>query len=409
VAKTIWIINQYASTPETGMGGRHYYLAKELAKQGYKVYLIAASYTHLLRQPPSVNDAFKIEPVEGFSFVWVKMPKYKGAHDKKRVWNWFRFAWKLLSLPKAIADKPDVILYSSPSLIPFIGAEYLAKKLKCKLVFEVRDIWPLTLVDVGGYSTKHPFIRFMQWVEDRAYRKSDRVLSNLPNAVEHMVGRGMRREKFCWIPNGLDLAEVSQAKALPAEVLAALPKNKFIVGYTGTLGVANALGSLLEAAALTKNDNSLAWVLVGAGNEKTSLQAKCDQLGLNNVYFIAPIAKVQVQTMLAQFDVCYIGWKNDPIYQFGIAANKIPEYLYSGKPIVHSFSGYGDPVSNANAGLSVPAENPRAIVDAVQKLKAMSHEQLGQNGRYFVIKNHDYAELAVRLSKVILGENEKTV
>jgi len=160
---------------------------------------------------------------------------------------------------------------------------------------------------------------------------------------------------------------------------------------------------------LTKNDNSLAWVLVGAGNEKTSLQAKCDQLGLNNVYFIAPIAKVQVQTMLAQFDVCYIGWKNDPIYQFGIAANKIPEYLYSGKPIVHSFSGYGDPVSNANAGLSVPAENPRAIVDAVQKLKAMSHEQLGQNGRYFVIKNHDYAELAVRLSKVILGENEKTV
>jgi len=411
VAKTIWIINQYASTPETGMGGRHYYLAKELAKQGHKVYLIAASYTHLLRQPPNVNDAFTIEPVAGFSFVWVKMPKYKGAHDKKRAWNWFSFAWKLLSLPKAIADKPDVILYSSPSLIPFIGAEYLANKLKCKLVFEVRDIWPLTLVDVGGYSTTHPFIRFMQWVEDRAYRKSDRVLSNLPNAVEHMVSRGMRREKFCWIPNGLDLAEVSQAKALPTEVLAALPKNKFIVGYTGTLGVANALESLLEAAVLTKSDDSLAWVLVGAGNEKTSLQAKCDQLGLNNVYFVAPIAKVQIQTMLAKFDACYIGLTKDPLFCFGVSPNKLFDYLYAGRSIIYAIdSGEYMPVSEANAGFSVPAENPQAIVDAVQKLKAMSHErriQLGKNGREFAIKNHDYSQLAAKLSKVLLGENNK--
>jgi len=409
--KTIWIINQYASTPEAGMGGRHYYLAKELAKQGHKVYLIAAGYTHLLRHPPQVSDAFKIEPVADFSFVWVKMPKYEGAHDKKRVLNWFCFAWKLLSLPNVIAEKPDVILYSSPSLIPFVAAEYLAKKLKCKLVFEVRDIWPLTLIEVGGYSAKHPFIRFMQWIEDRAYRKSDIVLSNLPNAVEHMVKRGMQPEKFCWIPNGLDMAEVSQAEPLSEQTLATLPKNKFIVGYTGTLGVANALESLVEAAALTKNDDSLAWVLVGAGKEKSSLQAKCEQLGLSNVYFMAPIAKVQIQTMLAQFDVCYIGLTKDPLFRFGVSPNKLFDYLYAGKPILYAIdSGKYMPVSEANSGCSIPAENPQAIVDAVRKLKAMSHEQrvqLGQNGRNFAIKNHDYSQLAKKLSKVLLGENNK--
>ena len=126
--KTIWLINQYASTPETGMGGRHYYLAKELAKQGHKVYLIGASFNHLLREPPKLDNAFKIEEIEEFQFVWVKVPSYKEAHSKKRVLNWFKFAWQLLKLPKVIADKPDVILASSPSLNSILlGPLYLLK------------------------------------------------------------------------------------------------------------------------------------------------------------------------------------------------------------------------------------------------------------------------------------------
>nr|HIL76348.1 glycosyltransferase WbuB [Rhodospirillales bacterium] len=410
--QTIWIINQYASTPNSGMGGRHYYLAKELAKQGHKVYLVAASYTHLLRNPPVIDDAYKVEPVAGFSFIWLKAPTYQGAHDKKRVLNWFYFSWKLLKLPKIISDKPDVILYSSPSLVPYIAAKYLAEKLKCKLVFEVRDIWPLTLIELGGYSPKHPFIRLMQWVEDKAYCDSDAVLSNLPNAVEHMVQRGMERKKFTWIPNGFDMDEVAQTEPLTKNSLAELPKGKFIVGYTGTIGVANALESFIDAASLAKSDDTLAWVLVGAGKEKPNLQIKCKNLGLSNVYFVNSIPKTQIQTMLSQFDVCFIGWKSEPIYRFGTAPNKVPEYLYAGKPIVHAFSGYGDPVNIANAGISVSAESSHAIVSAVLELKGMTpvqRDQLGKNGREFVMKNHDYSKLAVKLFKVMLSENEKTV
>ena len=68
--KIIWLINQYASTPETGMGGRNYYLGKELAKRGYKVYLVAAGFSHLLREPPTLTKDFLIEEInEGFHFV----------------------------------------------------------------------------------------------------------------------------------------------------------------------------------------------------------------------------------------------------------------------------------------------------------------------------------------------------
>ena len=145
-------------------------------------------------------------------------------------------------------EKPDVIIYSSPTLIGYLSAYQLAKKYNAKLFFEVRDIWPLAIIQAGGYSPKHPFIRLLQWIEDFAYRKSDKVISVLPYAVEHMVERGMIRDKFTWIPNGIHPTELENAEPLNKSVVSALPKDKFIVGYTGTFGLANNLSSFIEAA-----------------------------------------------------------------------------------------------------------------------------------------------------------------
>ena len=402
--KTFWLINQYASTPETGMGGRHYYLAKELAKQGHKVYLIAAGFTHLLRQLPKLEKDFTVQSIaENFDFVWVKMPEYSDAHDKKRVLNWFRFAWKLLKLPKVIADKPDAILVSSPAPFMFLGAQRLAKKFNAKLAFEVRDIWPLTLIELGGYSPKHPFIRLMQWVEDKAYRDSGVVLSNLPNSVEHMVERGMNREKFMWIPNGFDMAELENAQPLNESAVSSLPKDKFIIGYTGTLGVANSLDTIIEAAEILKDQTDIAFVLVGGGKEKPGLVEKAK--GLNNVTFIDPIPKQQIQSMLAEFDVCYIGLTKDPLFRFGVSPNKLFDYLLSSKPILYGIeSGDYKPVNEAKAGLSIPAKNPQAIADAVLQFKALSSEErqkMGENGRAYALEHHDYAKLAQKLAEVL--------
>src|SRR3546814_13977164 len=143
--------------------------------------MVGASYTHLLRQPPTTNQAYLLERREGINIVWVKTPWYKQAHSKRRIWNWCLFAFRLLGLGRVIPEKPDVILYSSPSLIGYLGAEKLARTLGATLAFEVRVIWPLTLCDVGGYSASHPFIRFLQWITNRAYRIQDIVFSNQKN------------------------------------------------------------------------------------------------------------------------------------------------------------------------------------------------------------------------------------
>lgn len=405
--KVFWLINQYSSTPETAMGGRHYYLAQELAKKGHRVYVIAGRYSHLLRQPKKFDEKYLIEEIApNFSFVWVNLPEYQEAHSKQRALNWFKFSWQLRGLSGLISDQPDMILYSSPSPIGYLGAKHLANKFKSKFVFEVRDIWPLTLMELGGHSPKHPFVRLMQWIEDRAYQKSDFVFSNLFNAVEHMKTRGLNEKKFHWIPNGISLPEVLNKEPLAQEILQQIPKNKFIVGYTGTLGVANAIDDLIEAAALVKHHPDIHFVLVGSGKERELLIAKADQLGLNNITFIDAIPKKQIQSMLAQFDVCYIGWQKNSLYRFGIAPNKLPEYLFAAKPIIHAFSGKGDVVEQANAGLTIEAENPIAIQKAIENLYQLNAEQrkiLGENGKNFVLQHLDYAMIATKLEKVVFN------
>lgn len=407
MSKTVWIINQYASTPEYGYAGRHYYLGKELAKQGYKVYLITSASHHLLRYTPSLDSTYKLEVDNGLTMAWVKMPIYEEAHSKQRVLNWFIFPWRIQRLAKLIPDKPDAVLYSSPSLIPFLGAKRLAKKFKARLVFEVRDIWPQTLIEIGGYSPKHPLIRFMQWVEDKAYKDSDAVISNLKNAVEHMVIRRMPREKFNWIPNGFSQDEVNLFVPLNTTAKDALPENKFIIGYTGTLGVANAMDTFINAAELLKNHVELAFVLVGDGKEKERLKSLVEKKKLSNVLFIDAIPKVEIQSILKHFDACYIGWLKDDLYRFGIGANKIPEYLYSGKPILHSFSGACDPIVEANAGIQVEAENPEALSKGILQLFHLSQNarrQMGANGRRVAIEQYDYCQLAKKIGAVLFDD-----
>ncbi|MEH6799076.1 MAG: glycosyltransferase family 4 protein [Halopseudomonas sabulinigri] len=407
MSKTVWIVNQYASTPTAGMGGRHYYLARELAKQGYNVYLIASSANHLLREQQVFDGTFKLEEVEGFTFVWVRMPKYEEAHSKQRAINWFLFPWRLQKLRKVISDVPDAILCSSPSPIAFLGAQRLAKKFQARLLFEVRDIWPLTLTEIGGYSPSHPFIRLMQWVEDKAYRDSDQVISNLKNAVEHMASRGMNREKFTWVPNGFSMDEVSLGTPLNERTASQVPSGKFLVGYTGTIGVANALETFLQAAEQLLEYSEIVFVLVGGGKEKDALQKIASKKKLINVHFIDSIPKVEIQAVLSRFDVCYIGLTKDPLFKFGVSPNKLFDYFYSSKPIVYAIdSGDYKPVAVSQSGIEVPAEDAAALAGAIVKLYQMSpleRQAMGDNGRKEAVERYEYGQLALSLAEKLFN------
>ena len=404
--KTIWIVSQDAATPATGIRNRHYILAKEFVKKGHTVYLIAASNTHLLQNPPKVKQSYQLELVDGVHVIWVKLPYYKNAHSKQRIINWFLFAWKTRTLDKVIPEKPDAILYSSPSLIGYLGCSSLKRKFKnTRLVFEARDLWPLTMIKLGGYSHINPFILFSLWVESKAYRESDKVISCLENAVEHMTSRGMNPNKFTWVPNGFSLEENNE-DLLPNNIKMQIPKDKFIIGYMGTLGLANAMESFIKAAIILKNHENIAFVVVGEGKEKTKLMNMVSDNSLKNIHFIDSIAKSLVQPMLKTFDVCFLGWENTSLYKFGVSANKTMDYFLSEKPILHAYSGYKDPIKAAHAGLSVEANNSKLIAGAILKMTKLSQserDEMGKKGKCYAYENYEYGKLANTLSNVLLG------
>jgi len=374
---------------------RHYYLAKELVKSGHSVSIVSSSYSHLFsHQPTSLR-----EYIDGIEYIFLKTIDYGLAHDKKRVLKWFLFMFKVLFLRLKL-KKADVILVSSPSPFPILPAWIIAKLSKSKLLYEVRDIWPLSLIELGGFRATHPFMRLMGWFERFALNHSDEILSNLPNYTEHTQNLGFKHEVH-WISNGVNLEELSHTLELKEEYLKQLPKDKFIVAYTGTIGLSNALESFLESAKLLNHQEDIVFVLVGEGQLKEQFQAK--YANQKNILFLKGIQKLQVQSFLALVDVCFIGWRDEPLYRFGTSANKIFDYMYSQKPILHAFSGGGDVVQIAKCGISVKAQDADEIATGVQKLYNMStqeREEMGSRGKEYVIKNFSYKELAISLEKL---------
>ncbi len=401
----IWIINEYAGSPYHGMEYRHYYLGKKFVESGHNVAIITASYSHLFYSPPNLKNEFKLENIDGINYLWVKVLKYEHAHDKKRALKWLQFTFKTyFLLPVVYLDKPDIIIVSPMAPYPVISGYKWARKFGAKLVYEVKDIWPLTLIEIGNYSKYHPVIKSMEFFEKFAYRKADVVVSVLPKACEHMKKAGLDCKKFVYIPNGINLKDIRYSTKLDKDVEDRIPKDKFIVAYAGTIGDANALDKFIYAAKLLENMDKIHFLIIGKGMKKRELEKVVDQLGIKNVTFIRYHPKEQLFTLLENYvDVCYIGLKKEKIFKYGVSPNKLFDYMILGKPIVYSINSGNKPVDEANAGVTVEAENPKAIADGILKLYRMSPEErkrLGENGRKYVLENHTYEKLANRYLKL---------
>lgn len=403
MSKNILIINEYVGSLKHGMNFRHYYLAKEFVKRGYNTTIVTASYSHFLKKFPDMeNKTYKKEDIDEIKYIWIKVIKYSKSFDKKRVLKWFEFMIKLFFLDKYLDDRPDVVLCSPTAPFSILPAYYLSKKYNAKLIFEVRDIWPLTLVELGGISKKNPLVKLMSWFEKFALKKSDIVVSNLQNYSSHIEDLGIDKKAY-WVSNGINLDEMKDTKPLSKEVENKIPKEKFIVGYTGKLGVSNAIDYLIDTARLLKDSKEIYFVIVGDGQEKDKL--KLQAKGLDNIMFINSIPKLQVQSMLNLFDVCFIGWKNEDIYKYGVSPNKLFDYMYSAKPIIHSINTTNDIVSLYNCGISVEAENSNAISKAIEKLYGMNESErnnLGDNGKIAVFEHFTYSKLAEKYLNIII-------
>jgi glycosyltransferase involved in cell wall biosynthesis len=404
----ILLINHHAGSLQHGMEYRPYYLAREWRRLGHRVRIVAAAHSHVRARGPQLGGRSRLdETIDGIEYSWFDTPAYTG-NGAARVRNMAAFVLRLYREGAGLAQefRPDVVIASSTYPLDIWPAHRIANLAGARLLFELHDIWPLSPMELGGYSKWHPFIMLMQAAENHACRHADAVVSILPKARAHLEAHGMAPEKLHLVPNGTDPAEwLRELSPLPAPAAATLAelrqRSQFVVGFAGSHGVANALDTLLDAAGLMR-DEPVAFVLVGGGPEKERLQRRTQDEGLHKVCFLDPVAKEHVPALLRCFDLAYIGLQRQPLFRFGVAPNKLIDYMMAARPVLYSIEAGNDPVGEAGCGLTVPAEDAPAAAQGIRAMLAMDREQreaLGQQGRKFVLENLTYPVLGKRFLK----------
>ncbi len=403
----ILLINHYAGSPEMGMEFRPYFMAKEWISMGHEVTILVSDQSHIRANNPQIRKDFEELNLDGIRYVWVKTRSYEG-NGAKRVLNIFDFVRKVYFHSKQIAKQyqPDVVIASSTYTSDNYAARKIAKLANAKYVYEVHDLWPLSPIELGGISRKHPFIMAMQHAEDFAYKHADIIISMLPKTQNYMSSRGLNLEKWHYVPNGFSMQNWKEKQAVNSNTKTKieLTKTRFtkILAYTGTLGLANALDTLLDAA--HQIDSSVAVVIIGKGPEKERLQKRIETEKLSNCFILDSVTKNEIPELLSLFDFLFIGLKYQPLFRFGISPNKMIDYMMAARPVIQSIDAGNNMVEEAKCGISIEPENSEAIVKAVRKLIQMPDSEIkdmGKNGRKFAEQHHDYKYLAKKFIDII--------
>jgi glycosyltransferase involved in cell wall biosynthesis len=401
----IWYVSKYVTPPSQGSaGGRGYLIMRELARMGHECVVITSD-SNQLAQVPDLEEPYVRHVVDGMQVWWLKTLKYRVAKSLWRIVSWLDFEWRLLRLPKVDLPRPNAVIVSSLSLLTVLNGLLLRRMYGCRLVLEIRDIWPLTITEEGGFSRWNPLVLGLAWIEWLGYRYADAVVGTMPNLAEHVaVVLGQPKTTYC-IPMGVDDDSMHASTDLPVEYAQQhIPQNKFIVVHAGTIGITNALDTMFECAQFMHDDPLVHFLVVGEGDLRLHYQLKYAHLP--NLTFAPRVPKTMVQAVLAKCDLLYFSVHVSKVWRFGQSLNKVTDYMLAGKPVVASYTGHPSMINEADCGTYVPAGDVSALRKEIKRYAAMPPEEradIGARGRAWIMANRTYGKLAQDYLKILTG------
>jgi glycosyltransferase involved in cell wall biosynthesis len=413
----IWIFNHYASPPDRAGGTRHYDFGEILAAAGHDVTIFASSFSHFSRSEERLADGerARVQDIGGVRFVWVRTTPYS-ANDHRRLLNMLSYAAGVIWVQRKL-PRPDVIVGSCVHPFAVVAAFAVGAGRRVPFVFEVRDLWPQTLIDMGALRENGAVAVTLQAIERYLYRRARTVISLLPGAAGYLTRAGVPASKVSYVPNGVARRTVSglpdgpAARALTDQVERWRAAGYLVAGYVGSHGPANGLDVLIEAARVLRDRGvgNIMTVFVGDGPDKQRCMRLAQQCALDTVVFFPPVAKEAVAGVLGSLDVALFPLRDIPVFRYGLSSNKLFDYLASGRPVVSSCGVPDNPVQLSRGGICVPAESPEAVADALTRLAAAGaagRYVIGERGRAWVYEHHDVTMLADRFLQAVGGTGQ---
>jgi glycosyltransferase involved in cell wall biosynthesis len=395
----VWV-NQFALLPRDGGGTRHFELGRELARKGWQVTILACDF-HLhsrrfTRRAGADDRRTHVETHDNVTIRWLWAAPYE-RNDWRRALNWWTFYRSVLREGRELAKSgaaPDVVIGSSPQLFAAVAGRALARRAKSRFVFEVRDLWPESLLAVGG--RRGVLYRILERVAAGLYDAADRILVLARGSGAYLIERGIPARKIVHVPNGVDVDAIRPA----GETRSAAPGQLTAI-YAGAHGPANGLERVLDAAEIIGAAAGVRFVLIGDGPAKAGLVASAQLRGLTQVEFLNPVAKDALAGVLANADVGLMVLREAPLFSYGVSPNKLFDYLAAGLPVVCNVPGeVADMLSDSGAGVQAIDSSGGALADAIRKIHALplaERRDLGTAGRSWVEREHGRGVLGQRL------------
>jgi glycosyltransferase involved in cell wall biosynthesis len=405
------MVNHYADAPDRPNGTRHFDLARQLVRRGHDVTIFAAGFSHVTGRDDRIPAGrfFRTETFDDVRFVWLRTVAYRGNTWRRQL-NMLSFVVAFLVVSTR-ERRPSVIIGSTVHPFAALGAWLTSVLRRARFVFEIRDLWPQTLIDLGALPEGSFRERLLRRIEAFLVRRADLVITLLPGMRDYLDGRGLPSDHVRYLPNGVDLeafdatdaASQRAAEPIVAAADAMRADGRFVIGYVGSLGRVNRLDVVLEAAAEAERraPGRIGLVVVGDGPERDDLAAQAD--GRSRTLLHA-VPKRAVGTVLRHLDAAVVHTTRTPVYRYGISFNKLFEYLAAGRPVLFATESAYDPVASVGAGVTVAPDDPLALGAAMLEMAALDDEAraaMGAAGRRYVEREHDIARLADTLDEIV--------
>ena len=403
----IFYLHQYFATRKGKTGTRSYEFSRYLVGRGHRVTMITSGLNNSEFPVPQGEDFIERE-VEGIRVVSIAAAYNDpetgtDMNGLQRMLKFYQFARRAWLVGKMLG-RPDIVFATHTPLTIGLAGKRLARYFSIPFVFEVRDMWPEALVNVGAL--KNPFvIWWLRRMADQIYAVADHIVALSPGMKAGIVRAGVPADKITMIPNCCDLdlfnPHVDGASTRQRMGL----KSRFAAIYFGAMGFANGLEYVIDGARILKergNDN-IVIVLCGSGGYRARLEKTARDYQLNNVLFTGPVTKNEITQMVAGCDICLT------IFRAAIeqtwSPNKIFDALAAGKPVLVNVSGWlRELVEQNGCGIYLDPSSPKMLADSLEELALAPDrcKSMGNNARDLAEREFSREKLSGIFENVLL-------
>ncbi|KZE64063.1 glycosyltransferase WbuB [Fictibacillus phosphorivorans] len=298
-----------------------------------------------------------------------------------RLLLYLEVALKFILKIKKMNTKYDFVFVSTPPIFVGLAGLFAKHKFSSKLILDVRDLWPESLLGVGVFTNKF-VLKLAFALEMFLYKKADHIIVNSEGFISYIAAKGIHKKRIQFMPNSLTEAELNSSLLQGAN-------DKIEVIYTGNIGLAQDISKLIEVAELLKSYTFIRFKVIGYGYKRSELKQLIEEKGLQNIVFLKALNRKNALKEVASSHIAYVSLVEETVFK-KVLPGKIIDYMSMGKPIVGDVSGYAkEVIEKAQCGLTSNDRSVEILAQQIVKLAndAVLREEYGRNGHRFAFEN----------------------